>query len=143
MNEQLEDIRADAAAQAEAAAQAKVQENLEAAKEAIQSSWFGEFDPENEETAWARLTADITVLGTDQREKIYLSDAPNGKRKTYDEGRGFFYGASVAVKVLDEQDGWTKIEAYNDRDELEQGWVKSAESAPSRRTRHTASLWIR
>lgn len=64
-------------------------------------------------------------MGTDQREKIYLSDAPNGKRKTYDEGRGFFYGASVAVKVLDEQDGWTKIEAYNDRDELEQGWVKS------------------
>lgn len=126
MNEQLEDIRADAAAQAEAAAQAKVQENLEAAKEAIQSSWFGEFDPENEETAWARLTADITVLGTDQMEKIYLSDAPNGKRKTYDEGRGFFYGASVAVKVLDEQDGWTKIEAYNDRDELEQGWVKSS-----------------
>ena len=65
MNEQLEDIRADAAAQAEAAAQAKVQENLEAAKEAIQSSWFGEFDPEDEETAWARLTADITVLGTE------------------------------------------------------------------------------
>ena len=32
MNEQLSDLRADAAAQAEAAAQAKVQENLEAAK---------------------------------------------------------------------------------------------------------------
>ena len=66
------------------------------------------------------------MLGTDQKEKVYLSDAPNGKRKTYDEGRGFFYGASVAVRVIEEQGGWTKIEAYNDRDELEQGWVKSS-----------------
>lgn len=97
MNEQLSDLRADAAAQAEAAAQAKVQENLEAAKEAIRFSWFSEFDPADEEAAWARLTAEIAVLGTDQREKVYLSDAPNGKRKTYDEGRRFFYGASVAV----------------------------------------------
>ena len=126
MNEQLSDLRADAAAQAEAAAQAKVQENLEAAKEAIRFSWFGEFDPADEAAAWARLTAEIAVLGTDQKEKVYLSDAPNGKRKTYDEGRGFFYGASVAVRVIEEQDGWTKIEAYNDRDELEQGWVKSS-----------------
>ncbi len=105
---------------------AKVQENLEAAKEAIRFSWFGEFDPADEAAAWARLTAEIAVLGTDQKEKVYLSDAPNGKRKTYDEGRGFFYGASVAVRVIEEQDGWTKIEAYNDRDELEQGWVKSS-----------------
>lgn len=90
MNEQLSDLRADAAAQAEAAAQAKVQENLEAAKEAIRFSWFGEFDPADEAAAWARLTAEIAVLGTDQKEKVYLSDAPNGKRKTYDEGRGFF-----------------------------------------------------
>ena len=126
MNEQLSDLRADAAAQAEAAAQAKVQENLEAAKEAIRFSWFGEFDPADEAAAWARLTAEIAVLGTDQKEKVYLSDAPNGKRKTYDEGRGFFYGASVAVRVIEEQEGWTKIEAYNDRDELEQGWVKSS-----------------
>ena len=126
MNEQLSDLRADAAAQAEAAAQAKVQENLEAAKEAIRFSWFGEFDPADEAAAWTRLTAEIAVLGTDQKEKVYLSDAPNGKRKTYDEGRGFFYGASVAVRVIEEQDGWTKIEAYNDRDELEQGWVKSS-----------------
>ena len=114
------------AAGMEAAAQAKVQENLEAAKEAIRFSWFGEFDPADEAAAWARLTAEIAVLGTDQKEKVYLSDAPNGKRKTYDEGRGFFYGASVAVRVIEEQDGWTKIEAYNDRDELEQGWVKSS-----------------
>lgn len=28
--------------------------------------------------------------------------------------------------MLEEQDGWTKVEAYNDCDELEQGWVKSS-----------------
>ena len=126
MQQQLTERREDAAARAQEAAEAKVQENLQAAKDAITSSWFGEFDPADEAAAWARLTADITVLGTDQKEKIYLSDAPDGKRKTTEANRGFFYGASVAVKVLEEQDGWTKIEAYNDCDELEQGWVKSS-----------------
>lgn len=113
---------------AEAAAQARAQQQAEqmlaSAKEAISSSWFGEFDPLDEEAAWARLTADITVLNVSNNEKVYLSDGPNGSRKTVDEHRGFFYGESVAVRVLDEQDGWTKIEAYNDCDELESGWVR-------------------
>lgn len=109
---------------ARAKAEQEAQAMIEDAKAAISGSWFGEFDPYDEETAWARLTADITVLNVDQKEKVYLSDGPNGKRKTYDEHRGFFYGESVAVKVLEEQDGWTKIEAYNDYDELEQGWVR-------------------
>ena len=113
---------------AEAAAQARAQQQAEqmlaSAKEAISSSWFGEFDPLDEEAAWVRLTADITVLNVSNNEKVYLSDGPNGSRKTVDEHRGFFYGESVAVRVLDEQDGWTKIEAYNDCDELESGWVR-------------------
>lgn len=113
---------------AEAAAQARAQQQAEqmlaSAKEAISSSWFGEFDLLDEEAAWARLTADITVLNVSNNEKVYLSDGPNGSRKTVDEHRGFFYGESVAVRVLDEQDGWTKIEAYNDCDELESGWVR-------------------
>ena len=113
---------------AEAAAQARAQQQAEqmlaSAKEAISSSWFGEFDPLDEEAAWVRLTADITVLNVSNTEKVYLSDGPNGSRKTVDEHRGFFYGESVAVRVLDEQDGWTKIEAYNDCDELESGWVR-------------------
>ena len=124
LGEKLSALRAQAEEQALAAAQAQVQESIEAAKAAIQSAWFGEFDPLDEDAAWARLTADITVLDVDQKEKVYLSDGPNGNRKTYDSHRGFFYGESVAVKVLGEQDGWTKIEAYNDCDELEQGWVR-------------------
>lgn len=124
----IANARAEAQALAEARAVEQAQANAAAmvqqAKDALASSWFGEFDPYDEEAAWARLTADITILDVDQKEKIYLSDGPNGNRKTYDEHRGFFYGESVAVKVLDEQDGWTKIEAYNDYDELEQGWVR-------------------
>lgn len=127
----LQALEADAAARAlaaEMAAQAKAQaaaaQMIEDAKEAIASSWFGEFDPLDEEAAWARLTAEITVLNVGSNEKVYLSDGPNGSRKTTDAHRGFFYGESVAVRVLDEQDGWSLIEAYNDCDELESGWVR-------------------
>ena len=121
------DIRARelaAEASAQARAQQKAEEMIESAKEAITSSWFGEFDPLDEEAAWARLMEDITVLNVNNNEKVYLSDGPNGSRKTTDEHRGFFYGESVAVRVLDEQDGWSQIEAYNDCDELEIGWVR-------------------
>lgn len=121
------DIRARelaAEASAQARAQQKAEEMIESAKEAIASSWFGEFDPLDEEAAWARLMEDITVLNVNNNEKVYLSDGPNGSRKTTDEHRGFFYGESVAVRVLDEQDGWSQIEAYNDCDELETGWVR-------------------
>lgn len=121
------DIRARelaAEASAQARAQQKAEEMIESAKEAIASSWFGEFDPLDEEAAWARLMEDITVLNVNNNEKVYLSDGPNGLRKTTDEHRGFFYGESVAVRVLDEQDGWSQIEAYNDCDELEIGWVR-------------------
>ena len=127
----LQALEADAAARAlaaEMAAQAKAQavaaQRIEDAKEAIASSGFGEFDPLDEEAAWARLTAEITVLNVGSNEKVYLSDGPNGSRKTTDAHRGFFYGESVAVRVLDEQDGWSLIEAYNDCDELESGWVR-------------------
>ena len=127
----LQALEADAAARAlaaEMAAQAKAQaaaaQRIEDAKEAIASSWFGEFDPLDEEAAWARLTAEITVLNVGSNEKVYLSDGPNGSRKTTDAHRGFFYGESVAVRVFDEQDGWSLIEAYNDCDELESGWVR-------------------
>ncbi|MBP3426839.1 MAG: CHAP domain-containing protein [Clostridia bacterium] len=109
---------------AQAKAEQQAQAMLETAKSAIASGWFGEFDPYDEAAAWARLTADITVLDVDQKEKIYLSDGPDGERKTYSPHRGYFYGESVAVKVLERRDGWTKIEAYNDYDELEQGWVR-------------------
>ena len=121
------DIRARelaAEASAQVRAQQKAEEMIESAKEAIASSWFGEFDPLDEEAAWARLMEDITVLNVNNNEKVYLSDGPNGSRKTTDEHRGFFYGESVAVRVLDEQDGWSQIEAYNDCDELEIGWVR-------------------
>ena len=120
----LASIREDAEAKAKEKAEREARAMIDAAKTAIAGNWFGEFDPYDEETAWARLTADITVLDVDQKEKVYLSDGPNGKRKTTAEHRGFFYGESAAVRVLDTQDGWSKIEAYNDCDELEQGWVR-------------------
>ena len=65
--------------------------------DAISSSWFGEFDPYDEAAVWARLMEPITVLDVGSNEKVYLSDGPNGSRKTTDAHRGFFYGESVAT----------------------------------------------
>ena len=124
IEEDLEQNKAQAEAKAREQAEAEARAMLETAKEAIAANWFGEFDPYDEEAAWSRLMEDITVLNVDQKEKVYLSDGPNGKRKTTDAHRGFFYGESVAVKVLEEQDGWSRIQAYNDYDELEDGWVR-------------------
>jgi len=121
---EIEDMQAEAEAKAKEKAEAQAQAMLETAKKAIEANWFGEFDPYDEDAAWSRLMADITVLNVDQKEKVYLSDGPNGNRKTTDAHRGFFYGESVAVRLLDEQDGWSKIQAYNDYDELEEGWVR-------------------
>lgn len=122
--EEMETMEREAENKAREKAEAEAEAMLETAKAAIKGNWFGEFDPYDEEAAWSRLMAEITVLNVDQKERVYLSDAPNGKRKTTDAHRGFFYGESVAVKVLEEQDGWTKIQAYNDYDELEEGWVR-------------------
>ena len=88
MNEQLSDLRADAAAQAEAAAQAKVQE-IWKRPGAIQFSWFGEFDPEGRGGGMGAPDPANRRAGHGSK-RWYLSDAPNGKRKTCDEGRGFF-----------------------------------------------------
>ncbi len=118
--------RETARALAEQQAQAEAEAMLEQAKFALEHSWFGEFDPYDEEAAWARLMTPVTVLSGDQKERIYLCDAPNGKRISYDEHRGFFFGESAAVKVLDQQDDWALVEAYNDCDEMEQGWVRAS-----------------
>lgn len=124
MAEEIEVRLQEAEEKAALKAQAEVVRMIAAAKEAIENSWFGDFDPMDEATAWARLTAPVTVLDVEPTTKVYLSTGPNGKQKTNDEHRGYFYGTSVAVHVLEEQDGWVKIEAYNDCDELEQGWVR-------------------
>ncbi len=124
LNAELTVLRVQAEIRARAKAEKEAQERLESAKEAIAGSWFGEFDPYDEEAVWARLMQPITVLDVEQKERVFLSDAPNGNRKTIDDHRGFFYGSTVAVKVLDEQDGWSRIQAYNDYDELEDGWVR-------------------
>lgn len=121
----MEEERVLAAQRAKEEADALAGQMLENAKTAIASSWFGEFDPHDEASAWARLTADITVLDVKQNEKVYLADEPSGKQKISDAHRGYFYGESVAVHVLEERDGYALIEAYNDYDELEQGWVRA------------------
>lgn len=122
--EEAEEAQSVAEQRMQEKAAAETQAQIETAKASLSSNWFGEFDPMDEATAWARLTAPITVLDVDQTEKVYLSDGPNGKRKTTKAHRGYFYGESVAVHVLEEQDGWAHIEAYNDCDELEDGWVR-------------------
>ena len=135
----MEEERAEAADAAEALLQERAREEaagmVASAKEALSGSWFGDFNPYDEETVWARLTAPITVLNVGQTEKVFLSDGPNGQRKTTRAHRGFFYGESVAVRVLEERDGWAHIEAYNDCDELEDGWVRGyriREATPNR-----------
>ncbi|MBQ8094647.1 MAG: peptidoglycan-binding protein [Clostridia bacterium] len=115
---QAAEERAAARAEAEAA------KMVETAREAIEKSWFRDLDPYDEAACWARLMAPVTVLDVEPTTKVYLSTGPNGKQKTKDAHRGYFYGTSVAVHVLEEQDGWTHIEAYNDCDELEDGWVR-------------------
>ena len=124
INAELTVMRVQAEVRARAQAEKEAAARLEAAKTAIAGSWFGEFDPYNEEAVWARLMEPITVLDVEQKERVFLSDAPNGNRKTIDDHRGFFYGSTVAVKVLEQQDGWSHIQAYNDHDELESGWVR-------------------
>ena len=122
-----EEVRAraqEAEEKAAARAEAEAAQMVDTARDAIQNSWFGDFNPMDEQAAWSRLMAPVTVLDVSPTEKVYLSTGPNGKQKTNDAHRGFFYGTSVAVHVLEEQDGWAKIEAYNDCDELEQGWVR-------------------
>ncbi|MBR1708782.1 MAG: peptidoglycan-binding protein [Clostridia bacterium] len=125
MQEELSAKKQEAEARAAEKAAVEAQQMVEDAKTAIAGSWFGDWTPYDEAAAWQRLMQPITVLDVEPIEKVYLSDGPNGKRKTNDPHRGFVYGTSVAVHVLDEQDGWTKIETYNDCDELEQGWVRS------------------
>ena len=125
MASELASVRVLAEERAEQRAKDQAKSMVEEAKQALRSSWFGEFDPYDEKTVWERLMAPIVVLDVDQTEKVYLSDGPNGKRKTYKDYRGYFYGESAAVRVLEEQDGWAHIEAYNSCDELEDGWVRS------------------
>ncbi|MDR0897776.1 MAG: L,D-transpeptidase family protein [Oscillospiraceae bacterium] len=85
-----------------------------------------DFSLDDDAAVWRYLMADISVLGTDMREKIYLLDAPNGQPLLTGKYEGFFYGASAAVHVLEEQDGWALIEAYDDRNQLLQGYVEAA-----------------
>ncbi len=124
MAEQLVLRQEESARKARETAEQQRAEQVEKARHALQNSWFGEFDPLNEEAAWERLQRPVTVLNVDPVEKVYLSTGPNGTRKVVDAHRGFIYGTSVAVNVIEQRDGWAHVSAYNDCDELEDGWVK-------------------
>ena len=67
ISEELEEKQAQAEAKAREKAEAEARAMLETAKEAIAGSWFGEFDPYDEEAAWSRLMEEITVLDVDQK----------------------------------------------------------------------------
>ena len=91
------------------------------------SDWFESYDITDTETMWKMLMRPITVLDGPEKAKIYLLDAPNGKRVKKDKLGGYIYAAQAGVKVLgQDEDGFTLIEGYDDYDRLLQGYVKTS-----------------
>lgn len=70
--------------------------------------WTLPMDITDTEAVWQMLTAPVTVISGDQRSRISLLDAPNGKPI----GEVTCYSQSVHVIGEDEK-GWTKIETYS------------------------------
>lgn len=91
------------------------------------NSWFESYDINDTKTMWNMLMKPITILDAPEKTKIYLLDAPKGKRVKKDKLGGYINAAQAGVKVLGEdEDGYTLIEAYDDHDRLLQGYVKSS-----------------
>ena len=70
--------------------------------------WTTKMDITDEETVWKMLMAPVTVIKGNQKEQIFLLDAPGGNRI------GEITCDSQSVHVLSEdQNGWTLIETYS------------------------------
>ena len=71
--------------------------------------WCTPMDIADEEAVWAMLTAPVTVVDINQREQALLYAEPD----TASEAIAVITGASQAVHVLEERNGWTLVEAYS------------------------------
>ena len=70
--------------------------------------WTTPMDITDTEAVWQMLMAPVTVVSGDQRSRVSLLDAPNGKAI----GEITCYSQSVHVLGEDEN-GWTKVEIYS------------------------------
>jgi len=90
------------------------------------SNWFESYDINDTAKMWEMLQRPITVLDSPENTKIYLLDAPKGKKIKSDKMGGYIFGSQAGVRVLGEdEDGYTLIEGYDDHDRLLQGYVKT------------------
>ncbi|MDO5041752.1 MAG: L,D-transpeptidase [Peptoniphilus sp.] len=91
------------------------------------SDWFESYDITDTEKMWEMIIRPITVLDAPEKTKIYLLDAPKGKKVKKDKLGGYINAAQAGVKVLGkDEDGYTLIEGYDDYDRLLQGYVKTS-----------------
>ena len=71
--------------------------------------WCTPMDITDEAAVWGMLTAPMTVVNLKQKEQALLYAAPDTKS----EAIAVVTGASQAVHVLEEKDGWTLVETYS------------------------------
>lgn len=91
------------------------------------SDWFESYDITDTEKMWEMLQRPITVLDAKENTKVYLLDAPKGKKIKSDKLGGYIFSSQAGVHVLGEdEDGYTLIEGYDDHDRLLQGYVKTS-----------------
>ena len=91
--------------------------------------WFGEdfaYDITDTAACWELLQRPITILNVGEREKIFLLDAPNGKKVNTDKRGGYIAGTTSAVHVLGKDEGgWTLIEGIDEYDRIISGYVRT------------------
>lgn len=71
--------------------------------------WCTPMDITDEAAVWGMLAAPMTVVNLKQKEQALLYAAPDTKS----EAIAVVTGASQAVHVLEEKDGWTLVETYS------------------------------
>lgn len=92
-----------------------------------QKSWFDSYDINDTHKMWEMLMKPITILDVPEKTKIYLLDAPDGKRLKDDKLGGYINGGQAGVKVIgQDENGYTLIEGYDDYDRLLRGYVKTS-----------------
>lgn len=71
--------------------------------------WCTPMDITDEDAIWGMLTSPMTVVNLKQKEQALLYAEPDAKSETI----AVVTGASQAVHVLEEKDGWTLVETYS------------------------------
>ena len=92
-------------------------------------NWFGKdfhYDITDTAACWELLQKPIIVLNVGEREKVFLLDAPNGKKVNTDYRGGYIAGTTSAVHVLGkDENGWTLIEGMDEYDRRISGYVRT------------------